>query len=95
MEVIAHDEAAITLFQAIRSGGFGNEPVAGRIVIAKLERGWLGIESNQAAVAAFDNLKDLVGGVIETIGGGEEHALVDGAAGGARVGFGGGGWRSF
>ena len=88
MEMIAQDEAAIALFEAIRCGGFGNEPVARWVIVPQFERRWLGIEPNQAAVAAFDNLEDFVGGVIEAISGGEENAFFEGAAGGTGLGIG-------
>jgi hypothetical protein len=74
MKMIAHDEAAIELFQPVGGGGFGDEPIAGRVIIVELGGGGLGMETDQAAVAALDNLKNLGGGAIEPVGGGEENS---------------------
>jgi len=68
MEMVAQDEAAIPLFQAIGGVAFGDVPVAGRVVIVQFQRGRLGMEANEAAFAALDDLEDFRGGAVEAIG---------------------------
>jgi hypothetical protein len=82
--MIAHDEAAIELFEAVGGGGFGNKPIARRVVIAELGWSGLGMEPDEAAVAALDDLENFRGGAIEPVGSGEENADLGVAARGTK-----------
>jgi hypothetical protein len=80
-QMIAQNKAAIPLLQAVGRGGFRNEPVIGRIIIAQLQRRGLGMKPDQAAFAAFDDLERFCGGVIQAISGRKERASLGTAAG--------------
>ncbi|HUA83460.1 MAG TPA: hypothetical protein VMB85_06335 [Bryobacteraceae bacterium] len=84
--MIAQNQAAIPLLQAIGRRGFRREPVIGRIIVAQLERRRLRIEPDQPAIAAFDDLENLAGGVIQAIGGGKQGSRSGVAAGRAFAG---------
>ncbi len=76
--MVAHHEAAIAMFQAVGSGCLRNEPITGRIVVAQLERRRLRVQANQTAIAAFDDLENFVGGAIQAVGCGKQHARIGG-----------------
>jgi hypothetical protein len=69
--MIAQNESAVHLFPAIGDGRIGDEPILGRIIMGKLRRRRPGIKADQAAAAAFDDVEDFGGGLVEAIGGGE------------------------
>jgi hypothetical protein len=69
MQMIAQHEAAIALLQVVRGGGIGSEPVVGWIVVAKFEGRGLRVEADEAALTAFDDAEDFVGGGVEAIAG--------------------------
>jgi hypothetical protein len=91
-KMIAEDEAAVNLFENISGVGVRGVPVTRRIVIAKFQRMRLGIETDKAAVAAFDNAENFVGGSVEAVGAGKEQARFAMATGGAGIGGGDGTW---
>jgi bifunctional DNA-binding transcriptional regulator/antitoxin component of YhaV-PrlF toxin-antitoxin module len=66
-DMVAQNGAAIDLFELLRRSRVRNVPIIGRIVIPKLERRGLGIQANQAALLAFDDVEYLIGRAIETI----------------------------
>jgi len=82
VEMVAHDEAAVGLLEAIGGGGFGDEPIITRVVIAELGRSGLGMEADEAATAALDDLENFRGGAVQAIGSGEQDADFGRAAGG-------------
>jgi hypothetical protein len=89
-EMVAEDEAAINLFQAGGSVGVRGVPISGRIVIAQLQRMRLRIETDEAAMAAFDNAENFVRRPVEAVRAGEQQARFAMSAGGARIGSGDG-----
>ena len=82
VEMVAHDEAAVGLLEAVGGGGFGDEPIIARVVIAELGRSGLGMEADEAATAALDDLENFRGGAIQAIGSGEQDTDLGVAAGG-------------
>src|ERR1700689_2680673 len=85
MQMIAQHEAAIALLQASSSVAFRNEPIARRIVITKLQRSGLRIQSNQAAGAGLGDAKNLRGRAIQAIGRGKQNADFMCSAGGTGI----------
>jgi hypothetical protein len=83
VEMIAYHESPVPLLQPVGRGSLRNEPVVGRIILAKIERRRLGRQTDQPALTALDDLEDLGGGVVKTIGGGKQDAGFCGIAGGA------------
>jgi hypothetical protein len=84
-KMIAQHEAAVDLFQPIGRIGVGDVPVARRIIISQLQRMRLRIEPDQAAVAAFDDAENFVGGPVQAVGAGKQQAGFAMAAGRTRV----------
>jgi len=104
--MIVKHEAAVGLLQASRGGGLRDEPIIRRIIIAQLRGRWLRVQTDEAAIAALDDLENFGGGAIETVGGGKQDSRGAGAAGRAvggriatgssvsgRSGFSGSGFR--
>jgi hypothetical protein len=79
--MIVKHEAAVGLLEAPRCGGFRNEPIVRRIIIAQLRGRWLRVQTDEAAITAFDDLENFRGGAIETVGGGKQNPRGAGAAG--------------
>jgi hypothetical protein len=88
--MIAEYEAAVDLFQTVGGVGVRRVPITGRIVIAKFQRMRLGVEPDEAAVAAFDDAEDFGGGAVEAVGAGKQQAGFAMATGGAGIGSGDG-----
>ena len=84
-QMIAQNESAIPLFETIRRSRFGDVPVIWRIIIAQLKRRWLGMQANQPAVSALDNLEKFCCGAIKPVGRRKKRAPVRAAAGGTII----------
>ncbi len=87
MEMLAHSDPAVDLLQAIGGGGFGNEPIIPRVVLAELDGRGLGMKADESAVAAFDDLENLRSGAVQAVGCGEQDAADAGAASGTGIAY--------
>ena len=74
MQVIAQHKPAIPLLHAVDCSRFWDIPVVGRVILLELFRRGLGVQTNQAAGRALDDLKHSVGGAVEPVGGGKQFA---------------------
>src|SRR5262249_279294 len=81
MDMIAQDEAAISLFEAAGGRGFRREPVVLRIILLQVRGRGLRRELHQTALLALDQLKLARGGSIETIGSREQELELGTVAG--------------
>jgi hypothetical protein len=86
VELVAEDEAAVGLLQAVGGGAFGDEPIIARVVIAELGRSGLGMEADETALTALNDLENFGSGAIQPVRGGEQDADGGRAAGGTRGG---------
>jgi hypothetical protein len=74
LQVVAQHKPAIPLLHPIDGGRLGNVPVVEWIILRELGRRGLGVQTNQAAGRALDDLENAVGGAIEPVGGGKQFA---------------------
>ena len=85
VKMIPEHEAPVYLFKSSRGIGIGGVPIIGRIVIVQLQWRRLRIEADQAAVTAFYDAENLVGGSIQAVCAGKQQARFAIPAGRTRV----------
>jgi hypothetical protein len=83
--MIAEDEAAIRLFEAVDSRIIRCEPVILGVVLQKLLGGRTRMKADQTATRALDDVKLLSGGLVEPVRCGEQAQELPALAGGAFV----------